>query len=101
MYFRFILCATLIVFYSNVQAQVPGAKIGSFDQFVDIGSPAIAGSASYHEPSQTYHITGSGRNIWFGQDSFAFVFVQASFLAEDDGLFVYDKFFIFIQCNLN
>ncbi|MDB5275705.1 MAG: biopolymer transporter TolR [Ferruginibacter sp.] len=54
-------------------AQVPGAKIGSFDIFSDVGAPAIAGAASYHEPSQTYRITGSGRNIWFGQDSFAFL----------------------------
>ena len=56
-----------------VSAQVPGAKIGSFDIFSDVGSPKIAGSASYSEPSQTYRIIGSGRNIWFGQDSFAFL----------------------------
>lgn len=54
-------------------AQVPGTKIGSFDIFSDVGAPKIAGAASYHEPSQTYRITGSGRNIWFGQDSFAFL----------------------------
>ena len=59
--------------YAPVNAQVPGAKIGSFDIFSDVGSPKITGSASYNEPSQTYHIIGSGRNIWFGQDSFAFL----------------------------
>src|SRR6476659_10054000 len=62
---------SLLIFQS--QAQVPGAKVGSFDQFIDVGSPLLKGSASYQEPTQTYHLTGSGRNIWFDQDSFAFL----------------------------
>ncbi len=56
---------------TDLNAQIPGARIGSFDQFTDIGSPNLAGSASYHEPSQTYRLTGSGSNIWFGTDSFS------------------------------
>lgn len=64
------------VFFSPLNAQVPGAKIGSFDQFADIGKPAIAGSVSYHEPLQTYYLSGSGSNIWFGRDSFSFVSKQ-------------------------
>jgi TolB protein len=67
----FVILSLLI--HSTLNAQVPGAKIGSFDTFSDIGSPVIPGAATYNEPSQTYRITGSGRNIWFGQDSFAFV----------------------------
>ena len=66
----FLLC---ILFFFELPAQIPGAKIGSFDQFSDIGTPTIAGSASYHEPLQTYRLSGSGSNIWFGQDSFAFL----------------------------
>lgn len=54
-------------------AQVPNAKVGSFDRFTDVGSPIIAGSASYHEPTQTYKLSGSGSNIWFGRDSFSFL----------------------------
>jgi TolB protein len=65
-----LFCAS---FYSILLAQVPGAKIGSFDQFADIGLPEIAGCASYKEPSQTYRLSGSGSNIWFGQDSFSFL----------------------------
>ena len=63
----------LNLFSLKMNAQIPGAKIGSFDTFSDIGSPAIAGAASYSEPSQTYRITGSGTNIWFGTDNFAFL----------------------------
>ncbi len=66
----FLLC---ILFFFELPAQIPSAKIGSFDQFSDIGTPTIAGSASYHEPLQTYRLSGSGSNIWFGQDSFAFL----------------------------
>jgi len=55
------------------EAQIAGIKVGSFDQFSDIGSPAIPGSVSYSEPFQTYHLTGSGSNIWFAQDSFSFL----------------------------
>jgi TolB protein len=64
-----VLLAAL--FSSAAQAQIPAAKIGSFDQFTNVGGPKIAGAASYHEPSQTYRLSGSGSNIWFGQDSFA------------------------------
>lgn len=73
---KIILIVSILFFvsyYSILIAQVPGAKIGSFDQFADIGLPAIAGSASYNEPSQTYRLSGSGSNIWFGQDSFSFL----------------------------
>lgn len=63
------LLALLVAIHVN--AQIPGAKIGSFEQLNDIGSPLLVGSASYHEPSQTYRLKGSGSNIWFGTDSFS------------------------------
>jgi Tol biopolymer transport system component len=57
----------------NLSAQIQGTKIGSFDRFSDIGAPQIPGTASYNEPAQIYHVSGSGQNIWFGQDSFSFL----------------------------
>ncbi len=57
----------------NVKAQIFGSKIGAFDAFSNIGSPKIAGTASYNEPSQTYSVTGSGENIWKGEDNFSFL----------------------------
>ena len=68
--FLIFICIGLV---PTTDAQIPGAKIGSFDQFADIGLPKIAGTASYHEPSQTYRLSGSGSNIWFGRDSFSFL----------------------------
>jgi TolB protein len=59
--------------FNNMNAQIPGSKVGIFDSFSDIGSPEIPGSASFSVPFQTYRITGSGSNIWFGTDSFSFL----------------------------
>ncbi|HEY5511929.1 MAG TPA: biopolymer transporter TolR [Prolixibacteraceae bacterium] len=57
----------------NLNAQMSGAKIGSFDNFCDIGAPEIPGTANFGEPSQVYYLSGSGSNIWFGMDSFSFL----------------------------
>ena len=63
----------LNLFFLNLNAQMPGLKIGLFNQFSNIGSPEIPGTASYSEPAQTYNVIGSGQNIWFGEDSFSFL----------------------------
>ncbi|RZK60422.1 MAG: DUF5050 domain-containing protein [Pedobacter sp.] len=70
---KILLIALTLTTFLKLSAQVPGAKIGQFDHFSNIGSAKIAGAASYHEPSQSYRITGSGSNIWFAQDTFSFV----------------------------
>ena len=59
--------------FSKMSAQDTWAKTGSFTTFMDIGEPGIAGIASYSEPGQKYTISGSGHNIWFGEDSFSFL----------------------------
>lgn len=67
------LLLLLISYSTDMCAQSPSAKIGSFDTFTDIGTPPIPGTATYGEPGQTYELSGSGSNIWFGQDSFSFL----------------------------
>lgn len=42
----------------------------------DVGTPAIAGSASYDPASFTYTVTGSGNDIWNNADEFHFVYQQ-------------------------
>jgi len=54
-------------------AQFRGSGIGFFHAHSDVGSPMIAGHATYREPDQEYLLAGSGRNIWFGEDSFSFL----------------------------
>ncbi len=67
-----------VSFSSNQFAQFPGTKAGSFERFSDIGFPLIPGSVNYTEPSQTYRISGSGSNIWFGKDSFSLLWKKMS-----------------------
>lgn len=68
-------CLILLIMFTlpQLSAQLSVSKIGSFENFSDIGSPAIPGQVSYSEPVQNYSITASGSNIWFGHDSFSFL----------------------------
>ena len=73
-------------------AQFRGPAAGFFEGFTDLGSPPLKGSVLYSEPGQEYRISGSGENIWFGEDSFSFLWkkmegdfiiqAQLSFLGE-------------------
>jgi TolB protein len=47
---------------------------GIFENQADIGSPKNAGSTVYDPMTQTYTLTGSGYNIWFGRDEFHFLY---------------------------
>ncbi len=46
--------------------------LGQFDAHVDIGTPALAGSAIYNVANQEYTLTAAGTNMWFGRDQFHF-----------------------------
>ena len=47
--------------------------LGYFESSADVGSPAIAGSASYDPGAQAYAVAGSGTNMWLDRDEFQFV----------------------------
>lgn len=67
-----MLCFSIFTF-SALTSQIPGTQIGVFDNFSDIGSPRNAGQVSYDHTGQSYSISASGKNIWFGTDSFSFL----------------------------
>ena len=71
--FKIITLGLSIFSFINMNAQIPDSKIGVFESFSDIGSPAIAGEVTYNHVDQTYKIKASGSNIWFGTDSFSFL----------------------------
>lgn len=52
--------------------------LGIFSGSVDIGDTAFAGSVLYDESSGTYTISGSGENMWGGQDAFHYVWKKMS-----------------------
>jgi hypothetical protein len=46
--------------------------IGAFDAHQDVGTVLHPGSTIYDSAKQTYTVTGSGENMWFGTDDFQF-----------------------------
>jgi Tol biopolymer transport system component len=66
--------------------------IGIFENSMDIGSPKLAGSASFDEANQTYNISGAGSNIWFNRDEFRFVYkkIKGDFILTADFAFTGD-----------
>jgi TolB protein len=47
-------------------------RLGLFEGHGDVGSPQIAGSASYNAVSQQYSFAASGVNMWAARDEFHF-----------------------------
>lgn len=52
--------------------------LGIFEDHGDVGTVLNTGSARYDSARQTYTITGSGENMWFGVDDFQFVWKKVS-----------------------
>lgn len=53
-------------------------SVGEFEDHGDVGTPKLAGSASYDAANQAYTISGAGTNMWFGSDQFHFVWRKMS-----------------------
>jgi len=47
--------------------------VGSFEGHQDVGSPALAGSATWNAASQEYRLSGAGVNMWGARDELQFV----------------------------
>jgi hypothetical protein len=76
-----IICCTvlLLAFAANmVLAQAPPAPLGIFESHGDVGTVLHPGSAQYDGAHQTYTISGSGENMWFGVDDFQFAWKKMS-----------------------
>ena len=63
---------------SGARAFSQDNPLGQFDGHGDIGSPDIAGSASYDPAAQTYTLTGGGINMWSTNDQFHFLWKKMS-----------------------
>ena len=50
-----------------------GGELGAFDGHGDVGSPRVAGSATYNAVSQDYTLAAGGVNMWARRDEFHFV----------------------------
>ena len=54
------------------------AAVGIFDGHQDVGIVLHPGSTTYDAAGQTYKVTGSGENMWFGVDDFQFAWKKTS-----------------------
>lgn len=61
----------LLLFFclTSIAQKIP---TGIFEQAADVGNPKNSGATSYDEGTQSYHLKGSGYNIWFNRDEFQF-----------------------------
>ena len=59
-------------------AQTHPAPLGVFEDHGDIGTVLHPGSATCNNANGSYTITGSGENMWFGEDDFHFVWKKVS-----------------------
>ena len=71
-----ILTAILVPavsFVTIAQSPIERSPIGIFDDQGDIGVTLHPGTARYDAAAGAYSVTGSGANMWFGEDDFHFV----------------------------
>ena len=68
-----LVAATLAVVSS---ASPRGGQLGVFDAHGDVGSPKLAGSATYNAASQEYALRAGGANVWDRRDEFHFAWTR-------------------------
>ncbi len=71
-----ILLLILLVLSQKVFAQSEEDTIGDFTTLSDIGSPRIEGTVKYSAEEQVYTLSASGKNIWYGEDSFSMLWKE-------------------------
>jgi Tol biopolymer transport system component len=54
-------------------ALASGRPLGAFETHGDVGSPRLAGTATYNAATQEYRLTAAGTNMWAQRDEFQFV----------------------------
>ena len=68
----FVFVLGMLVLRASAATPAP-SSLGIFEADQDVGTLLHPGSARYDAAAQTYTISGSGENMWFGEDDFHFV----------------------------
>ena len=63
-----------LAFATLATASPNGGPLGDFEAHGDVGSPKIAGYATYNGASQVYTLSAGGVNIWAKRDEFQFAY---------------------------
>jgi TolB protein len=64
--------------HAQEAAHMTTSAVGMFEGQTDVGKVLHPGSVEYGAARQTYMIAGSGKNMWFGEDTFHFAWKKAS-----------------------
>ena len=72
------LLLVVLLLAGLIPAMAQGAPVGAFEGHEDLGTVLHPGSTTYDTARQTYTVTGSGENMWFGMDDFQFAWKKMS-----------------------
>ena len=72
-----LCCLTLLTLIA-APAKAATPSLGIFQDHADVGTVLHPGSVEYDPAQQTYTISGSGANMWFGEDDFHYLWTKVS-----------------------
>jgi TolB protein len=72
--YKIIALTTALALCALALASPNGGPLGDFEAHADVGSPKIAGYATYNAASQLYTLSAGGVNIWAKRDEFQFAY---------------------------
>jgi TolB protein len=75
---RRISAACCLALFTLIAPAARAAALGMFQDHGDIGTVLHPGSAEYDAARQSYTISGSGANMWFGEDDFHYLWTKVS-----------------------
>src|SRR5262245_57361002 len=70
--------ALAIALLTMSSSQVARGAVGIFEGTSDVGGPKRPGAAVHDDAQHTYTVTGGGKNMWFTNDAFHFVWKKFS-----------------------
>lgn len=81
---------TILFLLLMITTGIGQSKIGVFDNNTDIGNCKNIGTATYNSEEQTYTISGSGANMWYGNDEFHYLWttLQGDFILRAEVEFI-------------
>src|SRR6201998_3160144 len=74
----FSFCCVFMLSLGSALGQGATGTVGTFEGHQDVGTVLHPGSTSYDAAKQSYTVTGSGENMWFGMDDFQFAWKKMS-----------------------
>jgi TolB protein len=74
----FASCSLTLLTLVASPARAATPSLGIFQDHGDVGTVLHPGSAEYDAAQQSYTISGSGANMWFGEDDFHYLWTKVS-----------------------